>query len=51
ARAIAAATVLPRRWLGDRRPLPQLLQRRRLAQCLRWRTSREGLDWQHAEAR
>jgi N-acetylglucosamine-6-phosphate deacetylase len=49
ARAIAAATVLPRRWLGDRRPLPQLLQDRSLAHCLRWPASDGALHWHHAE--
>ena len=48
ARAIAAATVLPRRWLGDRRPLPELLQGRRLDHCLRWRASDTGPSWQVA---
>ena len=47
-RAIAAATVLPRRWLGDPRPLPQLLRGRRLAHCLRWRDGEDGPSWQPA---
>lgn len=47
-RAIAAATVLPRRWLGDRRPLPVLLRGRRLDHCLRWQEGREGPSWRTA---
>jgi N-acetylglucosamine-6-phosphate deacetylase len=47
-RAIAAATVTPRRVLGDGRPLPELLMGRRLAECLRWRDGRDGLRWERA---
>jgi len=50
-RAIAAATVLPRRVLGDRRPVQELLVGRRLPDCLRWSQGGEGgegLDWQSA---
>ena len=49
--AIAAATVLPRRVLGDRRPLLELLVGRRLQDCLRWSPADGGgggLDWQRA---
>lgn len=44
-RAIAAATVLPRRWLGDRREVRTLLQGRRLDHCLRWQAGEEGPIW------
>jgi len=47
-RAIAAATVLPRRVLGERRPLAQLLVGRPLAECLRWSQGAGGLRWQRA---
>ena len=47
-RAIAAATVLPRRVLGDHRPLPRLLIGRLLTETLRWRQGEEGLQWQSA---
>jgi N-acetylglucosamine-6-phosphate deacetylase len=47
-RAIAAATVLPRRVLGDRRSLPQLLLGRPLAETLRWQQSDAGLQWRRA---
>jgi len=47
-RAIAAATVLPRRVLGERRPLSELLLGRPLAECLRWSQSAGGLHWQRA---
>ncbi len=49
--AIAAATVLPRQVLGDRRPLRELLLGRRLEECLRWSPgdeAGEGLDWRWA---
>jgi N-acetylglucosamine-6-phosphate deacetylase len=49
--AIAAATVLPRHVLGDRRPVQELLVGRRLEDCLRWSPGGEGgegLDWQFA---
>ncbi len=49
--AIAAATVTPRRVLGDRRPLPELLLGRPLAACLRWRQGEEGLEWRRASPR
>ncbi len=48
AAAIAAATVTPRRVLGDRRPLPQLLVGRPLQACLRWREGEDGLSWGRA---
>lgn len=47
-RAIAAATVLPRRVLGERRSLPQLLLGRPLNATLRWRQSDTGLQWRRA---
>ena len=47
-RAIAAATVLPRRVLGDRRSLPQLLIGRTLREALRWHQGEEGLQWRSA---
>ena len=46
--AIAAATLHPRRVLGDGRPLAALLRGRPLACCLRWRDGKEGLGWQPA---
>jgi N-acetylglucosamine-6-phosphate deacetylase len=49
--AIAAATVLPRRVLGERRPLQELLVGRRLGDCLRWSPDSEagkGLNWRRA---
>jgi N-acetylglucosamine-6-phosphate deacetylase len=50
AAAIAAATVTPRRVLGDRRPLEELLLGRKLEECLRWREGKEGLAWRRAAA-
>jgi N-acetylglucosamine-6-phosphate deacetylase len=47
-RAIAAATVLPRRVLGEQRDVRQLLLGRPLRQTLRWRQGPDGLHWQHA---
>ena len=47
-RAIAAATVLPRRVLGDRRPIERLLLGRPLGTCLRWRQDSSGLSWRRA---
>lgn len=47
-RAIAAATVLPRRVLGEKRPLEQLLVGRPLAECLRWSQDAGELRWQRA---
>ncbi|MFM8525172.1 MAG: N-acetylglucosamine-6-phosphate deacetylase [Cyanobacteriota bacterium] len=47
-RAIAAATVLPRRVLGDRRDVRGLLTGRRLEHCLRWRAGSEGPSWRPA---
>ena len=49
-RAIAAATVLPRRVLGERRSLPQLLVGRSLAETLRWRLEAGELTWSRPEA-
>ncbi len=45
AAAIAAATITPRRVLGDRRPLQELLLGRRLEDCLRWHPGENGLAW------
>jgi N-acetylglucosamine-6-phosphate deacetylase len=47
-RAIAAATVLPRRVLGEERPLQELLLGRPLDCCLRWREDDDGLGWRGA---
>ena len=47
-RAIAAATVLPRRVLGERRPLEQVLVGRPLVECLRWSQDAGELRWQRA---
>jgi N-acetylglucosamine-6-phosphate deacetylase len=47
-RAIAAATVLPRRVLGERRPLTELLVGRPLTECLRWNQGAGGLSWRRA---
>ena len=48
-RAIAAATVLPRRVLGDRRDVRALLLGRPLAETLRWHIQNEDqLHWQAA---
>jgi N-acetylglucosamine-6-phosphate deacetylase len=46
--AIAAATLHPRRVLGDHRPLQALLLGRPLAACLRWRQEPAGLTWRPA---
>ena len=46
--AIAAATLHPRRVLGDRRPLERLLVGRPLSDCLRWRERTTGLGWEQA---
>ena len=47
-RAIAAATVLPRRVLGDGRSLPELLLGLPLNQTLRWSQDSAGLGWQRS---
>ncbi|MCP9889922.1 N-acetylglucosamine-6-phosphate deacetylase [Cyanobium sp. Aljojuca 7D2] len=49
-RAIAAATVLPRRVLGDDRSLPELLLGTPLVEALRWHAGGEGLVWQRPGA-
>ncbi len=49
-RAIAAATVLPRRVLGDRRDAAALLRGRALADCLRWSGAADALRWRRANA-
>jgi N-acetylglucosamine-6-phosphate deacetylase len=46
--AIAAATLHPRRVLGQERRLENLLRGRPLAACLRWREGDEGLAWRFA---
>ncbi|MFM1798013.1 MAG: hypothetical protein RLZZ117_291 [Cyanobacteriota bacterium] len=48
--AIAAATLHPRRVLGERRPLQALLPGRPLAACLRWTEQEGGLSWRPAGA-
>jgi len=47
-RAIAAATVLPRRVLGEKRAISELLLGRPLTECLRWSQGAGGLCWQRA---
>jgi N-acetylglucosamine-6-phosphate deacetylase len=47
--AIAAATLLPRRVLGDRRNADALLRGRSVRECLRWSEARGALDWQAAD--
>ncbi|MFN7898093.1 MAG: N-acetylglucosamine-6-phosphate deacetylase [Synechococcaceae cyanobacterium] len=49
-RAIAAATLLPRRVLGEQRPLEQLLIGRRLGETLRWSLREGELSWCRAAA-
>jgi N-acetylglucosamine-6-phosphate deacetylase len=44
-RAVAAATVLPRRLMGATAPLPQQLIGRPLAELLRWSGSASDLRW------
>ena len=48
-RSIAAATVLPRRVLGEERQLEALLLGRPLGSCLRWGEDADGLGWRRAE--
>jgi N-acetylglucosamine-6-phosphate deacetylase len=50
-RAIAAATVLPRQVLGDRRSTRELLLGKPLAETLRWHQGPDGLSWRHSETR
>ena len=45
-RAIAAATVLPRRVLGDGRSMEQMLEGTPLAETLRWHQASAGLQWE-----
>ena len=47
--AIAAATLLPRRVLGDRRNADALLRGRSVRECLRWSEACGALDWQAAD--
>ncbi|MEX1322609.1 MAG: amidohydrolase family protein [Synechococcaceae cyanobacterium] len=47
-RAIAAATLTPRRVLGDRRDGEGMLRGVELKQTLRWSQGVEGLDWQRS---
>ena len=49
-RAIAAATVLPRRVLGEERNLQHMLVGRRLDETLRWHQWDTGLHWQRSTA-
>jgi len=49
-RAIAAATVLPRRVLGDHRSCRELLLGRPLGHSLRWSQGQAGLSWCAATA-
>ena len=46
--AIAAATLLPRRVLGDQRRIQELLLGRPLNHCLRWSGPAQDLRWQRA---
>jgi len=46
--AVAAATLLPRRVLGDQRRIQELLLGRPLAYCLRWSGPAQDLRWQRA---
>ncbi|MFU8885709.1 MAG: N-acetylglucosamine-6-phosphate deacetylase [Cyanobacteriota bacterium] len=45
-RAIAAATLTPRRVLGDQREVAEMLLGTPLAETLRWSTSGDALSWQ-----
>jgi N-acetylglucosamine-6-phosphate deacetylase len=47
-KAIAAATVTPRRVLGDQRSPEQLLLRLPLAETLRWNQGTDGLGWRRS---
>jgi N-acetylglucosamine-6-phosphate deacetylase len=47
-RAIAAATVLPRRVLGDQRSCGAMLVGTPLRETLRWSASADGLSWRRA---
>jgi N-acetylglucosamine-6-phosphate deacetylase len=47
--AITAATLAPRRVLGESRPLESLLPGRPLRDCLRWRSTEGVLRWQRPE--
>ncbi len=49
-RAIAAATVLPRRVLGDERSVAEMLIGLPLVETLRWRIGPDGLVWQRSDA-
>jgi N-acetylglucosamine-6-phosphate deacetylase len=44
--AIAAATITPRRVLGEDRNLPQMLVGTPLVETLRWNASADALSWQ-----
>jgi N-acetylglucosamine-6-phosphate deacetylase len=46
--AIAAATITPRRVLGDQRSTVELLLNLPLNETLRWRSSGETLSWNRA---
>jgi N-acetylglucosamine-6-phosphate deacetylase len=49
--AIAAATLTPRRVLGERRSAAELLLGRPLDDTLRWSQASEGLSWRRAGRR
>jgi N-acetylglucosamine-6-phosphate deacetylase len=46
--SIAAATITPRRVLGDGRRLPEMLVGTPLGEALRWSQAEEGLSWRRA---
>jgi N-acetylglucosamine-6-phosphate deacetylase len=46
--SIAAATITPRRVLGDGRSLPEMLVGTPLGETLRWSQADEGLSWRRA---
>jgi N-acetylglucosamine-6-phosphate deacetylase len=47
-RAIAAATMTPRRVLGDRRDWAGMLREAELSETLRWSLGADGLAWRRA---
>lgn len=49
AQAIAAATVTPRRALGDRRDRTEMLRGAELGETLRWSLGAHGLGWRRSE--
>jgi N-acetylglucosamine-6-phosphate deacetylase len=48
-RAIAAATMTPRRVLGDQRDVAGMLREAELSTTLRWSKGAEGLGWRRSE--